>query len=122
MPVVVIGCVLAYFLAKPGFWILGGDEYLEAVPIFRLLIPALFFGFFAILYGWPTLGAIGKTKETTFTTVISIIVYIVLLVILIISNAFNLFNIAIARSFTEFTLFGTRYLFYRKYKKLFNKE
>ena len=122
IPVVVIGCVLAYFLAEPGFWILGGDEYLEAVPIFRLLIPALFFGFFAILYGWPTLGAIGKTKETTFTTVISIIVYIILLVILIVTNTFTLFNIAIARSITEFILFGTRYLFYRKYKKLFNKE
>ncbi len=122
IPIVIISCVLAYFLAEPGFWILGGKNYLEAVPIFRLLIPALFFGFFAILYGWPTLGAIGKTKETTFTTIISIIVYIILLIILICLKAFTLWNIAIARSITEFTLFGTRYLFYRKYKQLFNRE
>ena len=122
IPIVIISSVLAYFLAVPGFWILGGKNYLEAVPIFRLLIPALFFGFFAILYGWPTLGAIGKTKETTFTTIISIIVYIILLIILICLKAFTLWNIAIARSITEFTLFGTRYLFYRKYKQLFNRE
>lgn len=122
LPLVIIGCVLAYFLAEPGFWILGGEEYLNAVPIFRLLIPALLFGFLVVLFGWPTLGAIGKTKETTFSTVISIITYILLLVILIYIDKFTLVNVAIARSFTEFILFATRYIFYRKYIDLFNKK
>ena len=119
LPVVTMGCVLAYFLAEPGFMILGGEEYLKAVPIFRILIPALFFGFFAIIFGWPALGAIGKSKETTLSTVISIIIYILLLFGLVITNSFTLVNVAIVRSFTEFILFATRYFFYRKYKYLF---
>ena len=119
LPVVTMGCVLAYFLGEYGFMILGGEEYLKAVPIFRILIPALFFGFFAIIFGWPALGAIGKSKETTLSTVISIIIYILLLFGLVITNSFTLVNVAIVRSFTEFILFATRYFFYRKYKYLF---
>lgn len=122
LPIVILGCILVYFLADIIFMIIGGEEYLVAVPIFKLLIPALFFGFLVVLFGWPTLGAIGKTKETTFTTVVSIISYVIMLIFLLCINKFTLINIAIARSATEFILFGTRYLFYRKYKKLFNKE
>ena len=119
LPIVVVGCMLAYLLAVPGFRILGGEKYLEAVPVFRMLIPALFFGFLAIIYGWPTLGAIGKTKQTTLSTVISIIVYIISLIFLIITNTFTLINVAIARVITEVVLLGTRYYFFRKYKELF---
>ena len=120
-PIVAIGCVLAYIMAPLVFRILGGEEYLKAVPIFRILIPTLFFGFFAIILGWPTLGAIGKNKETTLSTIISIIVNIVLLVILIITNSFTIINIAIVRVITEIILFGTRYYFFNKYKYLFSE-
>lgn len=122
VPIVVLGCIAAYFLAEFGFMILGGEEYLKAVPIFRILIPTLFFGFFAIIYGWPTLGAIGKTKETTISTTISIGVNIILLIMLIVTDSFTLINIAIVRVITEIILFATRYGFYRKYKHLFNIE
>ena len=120
-PIVVVGCILAFFLAEPGFMLLGGEAYLPAGPIFRILIPTLFFGFFAIIYGWPALGAIGKTKETTLSTIISIVVYIGLLFGLVVTNSFTLIHVAIVRSITEFILFATRYFFFKKYKYLFKK-
>lgn len=119
LPVVIGGCILAYLFADFGFMLLGGEKYLQAAPIFKILVPTLFFGFFAIMYGWPALGAIGKTKETTISTVISIIIYIILLVALILTDSFTLVNIAIARSVTEMILFGIRYYFFRKYRYLF---
>ena len=122
LPIVILGCIAAYFLAGLGLMILGGEEYLKAVPVFRILIPTLFFGFLAIIFGWPTLGAIGKSKETTLTTICSIIVNIVLLFILIITNSFTLINIAIVRSVTEVVLFATRYYFFRKYRYLFSEN
>lgn len=122
MPVVIIGCTLAYFLAGFGMMILGGEKYLAAVPIFRLLIPILLFGLPIVLLGWPALGAIGKTKEVTTATVISVIIHIVLLLILVITDSFTLVNIAIVRTLTEILLFIIRYSFYRKYKHLFSKK
>ena len=122
MPIVLAGCIFSYFFANMGFMILGGEKYSNAVPVFRLLIPTLFFGFPAIIFGWPTLGAIGKAKETTVTTIIAISVYIIYIVGLIVTKSFTITNIAIGRSITEMVLFGTRYWFYRKYKSLFNEN
>jgi len=122
MPIVLAGCIFSYFFANIGFMILGGEKYSNAVPVFRLLIPTLFFGFPAIIFGWPALGAIGKEKETTTTTIIAISVYIIFVIGLIVTKSFTITNIAIGRSITEMVLFGTRYLFYRRYKSLFNKN
>lgn len=122
LPVVIVGCIFSYFFAETGLMILGGIEYTKAVPILRILIPVLFFGFLAIIFGWPTLGAIDKSKETTKSTIITISVNISLLIFLLITNRFTLINIAIVRTFSEFVLFITRFYFYRKYRNLFNSE
>ena len=122
IPIILGGCVLAYFLAEPGLFLLGGEEYLQAVPIFRLLIPTLFFGFLAIIYGWPTLGAIDKAKQVTISTVTGVSINIILLVVLIIFNQFTLINIAIVRIITEVVLFAVRYYYYRKYKDEFTMK
>ena len=118
-PILILVCTLAYFLSRYVMLILGGESYLNAVPIFRLLIPVLFFGFFSIIFGWPTLGAIGKEKEVTISTILSIIIQIILLAVLIVTNSFNLVTIAITRSLTEFILLVIRWHFVRKYKNLF---
>ncbi len=120
LPIIGLGCIATYFLAKPVLLVLGGEKYLPVVPVLQLLIPNLFVGFLSIIFGWPTLGAIGKEKETTISTVSSIALNIVLLVILIITNTFNLYTIAIVRIITECMLFGIRYLYYRKNKELFS--
>ena len=120
-PIIIVGCILAFFLAKPGLMILGGEEYLPAVPIFRLLIPVLLFSFPAIVLGWPTLGAVEKEKETTMSTVFSIILHVFLLAILIFTDNFNLINVAIVRSLTEAFLMLIRYYFVKKNYYLFNK-
>lgn len=122
MPIVTVGCILAYFFADFCMLILGGEKYLPAAPIFRLLIPILFFDFPAVIIGWPALGAIGKIKETTISTVVSVLLNIVLLLSLMYFNKFNLLNIAIVRSFTEFSLFSIRMYYIIKYKNLFYKE
>ena len=120
LPIVILGCIFVFFAAEWIFNILGGKEYLVAVPIFRILIPTLFFGFLAIIYGWSALGAIGKTKEATFSTIFSVSFNVILMIGLLITNKFTLMNIAIVRSLTEIILFSTRYCFCRKYRNLFN--
>lgn len=119
LPFVLLGCILVYFLSGFILNVLGGTEYLAAEPIFKLLVPSLFFGFLSVIYGWPVLGAIGKTKQATISTVTSVIVHILLLIILILTDSFTLVNIAIVRTLTEILLFSIRYYFCKKYKHLF---
>ena len=54
LPLVLTGCIAAYFLADFGIMLIGGKGYAPAARIFRYLIPVLFFSFFAMLFGWPT--------------------------------------------------------------------
>lgn len=108
MPIIACGCVLSYFLAPFGLTIVGGSEYVAAVPIFRCLIPTLFFGFPAMLYGWPALGAIGKAKENSMTTIISLVFQVVGLLLLMATGQFTVISVACLRSATEAVMCGLR--------------
>lgn len=119
LPVISAGCLASIVLAKAGLYIVGGVKYLEAAAAFRGLVPVMFFGFLSVLYGWPTLGAIGKIKETTKSTVLASSFQISSVVILLITNRLTLLNMAILRSFTEIILFAVRYFYFNRYKNEF---
>ena len=108
MPLITAGCILSYFLADFGLTIIGGKDYIAATPIFRCLIPTIFFGFPAILLGWPALGAIGKIKENSATTIISLTFQIIGLLILIVINRFTVITVACLRSATEIVMCSLR--------------
>lgn len=119
MPLVLAGCVFCFFVAKLALLIIGGEEYVEAYTLFRWMIPILFFSFPAQVYGWPTLGAIGKVKETTASTIIAAVSQILGLLFLILIDCFSLVPLAILRCVTELILMGVRMSIAYKNKKLF---
>jgi PST family polysaccharide transporter len=119
MPIVTLGCVLSFFLARVALTIVGGEEYAEAYPIFRWMIPILFFSFPAQIYGWPTLGAIGRARETTASTMLAAAVQTLGLVFLIATNRFTLISLAMLRSVTEAILMAVRMAMVYKNKKDF---
>ena len=108
MPIVAVGCLISFFASRLALYVVGGESYVEAYPIFRCMIPILFFSFPAQIYGWPTLGAIGRVGLTTLTTVISASVQVIGLFALIAFDSFELIAVAILRSITEAVLMGTR--------------
>ena len=120
MPVVTVGCVLCFFMSKTVLYVVGGEKYVEAAYLFKWLIPILFFSFPAQLYGWPTLGAIGKEKATTVSTILAAVVQLLGIVFLIITNSFNLIALAILRFSTEGILMAVRIYLTYKYHGCFN--
>lgn len=120
IPFISIGCLLAFWLAPAGMYLVGGAKYLSAVKVFRMLIPVIFFGFFSVIFGWPALGAIGKIKETTKTTVIAVLFQIAAIIILAAMEHFTLYRVAIIRCLTEVILFFLRYRYYCIYKYEFH--
>ena len=122
MPIVAVGCLISFFASKLALYVVGGEGYVEAYPILRCMIPILFFSFPAQIYGWPTLGAIGKVRLTTATTVISAAVQVAGLFLLISFDRFDLVSIAILRSITEAVLMGTRIWATYKNKDKFKEQ
>lgn len=111
LPVVTIGCIIVMVFAKPILVIAGSSKYAAAAPVMRCLVPVLFFSFPAMLFGWPTLGAIGKAKENTKTTLAAAAVQLIGLGILIVTDRFEIMLVALLKSFTEICLmlFRLRY-------------
>ena len=108
LPLIVVGCVIVWFGADLLVGILTGGVYPEAAPVLRYFIPLLFISFPAMLFGWPVLGAIGKTKETTVTTVICAAVQVLGLAVLLALDAFSLFSLAMLRAGTDLLMFILR--------------
>ena len=121
VPVIVVGCVIVWFGADLLVAIMGGAKYLGAAPLLRWLVPLLFISFPAALFGWPVLGAIGKTKETTITTIIAAVVQVLGLVVLMVIGQFNLFTLAMLRAATDLLLTVLRLGYFIKYRKEFQK-
>lgn len=122
MPIVAVGCVLSFILARTALLIVGGEDYAEAYVLFRWMIPILFFSFPAQIYGWPALGAIGRVRETTSSTVIAATVQIAGLIILLIAGAFDLVSLAILRGVSEAVLMAVRMVMVYKNKREFSSE
>lgn len=121
MPIVAIGCIIYFAVAKYIILIVSGDQYLDSVIILRCLIPVLLISFPSMILGWPTLGAIGKAKEVTITTMLTAVAQVIGLFILIIINKFTLINISIIRCVTEFLMLFLRarycYIFFEEFRR-----
>ena len=91
MPIVLVGCLICYVFPQTIITIIAGEKYIEAVPIFRGLIPVMLLSFPSMLMGWPSLGAISKEKQVTFSTITSALFQISVLGLLILFNSFTIF-------------------------------
>lgn len=118
-PFVIIGSIVAYFLAPLGMKILGGDSYSDAILIFRILIPCLIIGFPSVMIGWPLLGAAGMQRYVTISTISSVLINITLIIFLVLIGRFNLISVAVIRVITELALFIIRFIFYYRNREKF---
>lgn len=74
----------------------------------------------AMLFGWPALGAIEKSKQVASTTIGAALFQCADLAVLGITGRFSLLTIAILRGVTELVLFTSRLVLTRYYKSEFN--
>lgn len=120
MPLIIITTTGVYIFAKPIIVLLCGDQYVQAIPVFKALSPLLILSFPVMLIGFPVLGIMGKVKETSMSTISSAIFHFTGLILLLLTNKFTIINVAILRSVTEGFLLLIRTLLILKYRKKYH--
>ncbi len=120
MPIVIVGCIISVTFSDFALLVVGGEKYVPASNLFKLMVPILLFSFPAQVYGWPTLGAIGKVRETTVSTIISAVFQVVGIIGLALIGKFNVYALAILRGLTELCLLIVRMVIVYKNKKEFS--
>ena len=122
MPLIFIGCGIIYFGADTILLLIGGKKYIVVANLLRWFIPLLIVSFPAMIYGWPALGALEKTKEVTITTIATAVLQVVGLLLLAAFNQFTLINLALLRGGTEFFMLVTRSLYCWKFRSEFKAK
>lgn len=120
-PLLVLGGIIAYFGAHLIMLIIGGSKYLIAAQYLRKCVPLLVISFYALIFGWPALGAIDKVRETTITTLVAAVLQVIGLFLLIISHHFTLPLLILVRTLTEAVMAGMRMGYLWRFRKLFVK-
>lgn len=120
LPVVGAATAAVALLAPLAMLLLGGPAYEGAVPILQALSPVLFFSFFAMLFGWPILGAADKVNEITLSAAFSAVFCIVSLLALVALGRFDIFLVCAVRDATEVLLCAIRLFYCRKH--VFTKQ
>lgn len=110
-PAVLAGTVAFALLADPIMLVLGGAGYAGGAWVLAWVSPVLFFSFFAMLLGWPVLGAAGKVAEVTKSTVTSALFCIAALLAAAALGAATLQVVCVIRCATEALLFLVRFVY-----------
>lgn len=122
IPLILVGCVMVYFLSEKVVTLVFTDKYFESAILFKWIIPVLIFSFPSMLYGWPCFGAIDNEKIYTLTTFIGVISQVIGIVLLVVFDSFTLVNLAVLRGVSEFVLCGARVGFVYKNKEKFKRS
>lgn len=110
LPILVILTIALAFFSPLVMKIVGGDAYVAGTSILIALSPVVFFSYYSIMLGWPTLGAAGEVKLLTCCSVASAVVLIIGLSALYYIGAFSVLSVAVLRSFVEFCNAAFRYV------------
>lgn len=121
-PIIIVGCVILYFISDFVIKLMCGPEYFESVNLFRKMIPLIALTLPSYLYGFPMLGAIGKNNKANLTVIIGAIFHIMGLFILFVTKTMNFINVIYLTIMTELIILVLRIVFFNKYKPKMNKE
>lgn len=108
VPALAIGTAAYCLLAEQIMHVLGGNEYLGAAHVMRMLAPLLPISFYVMLIGWPVLGAMGRVRTLTLTTLVSGVFSVISMLTLYLSGMLTLDIICIVRCGMEVVLLFTR--------------
>ena len=107
-PALALGTAAYCLLAEQIMAVLGGEEFIAGAQVMWMISPVLPISFYAILVGWPILGAMGHVRELTASTVLTGIFNVLVLLALYLTGYATLESICLVRCLVEGLLLGTR--------------
>lgn len=108
LPALAIGTAAYCLLSEPIMLLLGGTEYVGAAHVMWVISPVLAFSFYAMLIGWPVIGAMGYVKELTATTIFAGAFNVIAMLALYLTGTATLDSICVVRWLADAVLFGAR--------------
>jgi polysaccharide transporter, PST family len=101
MPIILVGTVILFFLAEPIVLLMAGENYLDAVVIFRALLPIVLITLPVYLLGFPVLGAMNRMRDANLSVIFASVYHLMGLSVLFYYGNINFINVAFLTFSTE---------------------
>lgn len=108
LPLIVVGCLIIGIFAETICVMLFGEEFRDATPILRLLLPLIILALPNYLLGFPTLSPLGLAKYANISTIFGALIQIIGLICMYFVGMLNVYNICILTCITEFCVLAMR--------------
>lgn len=101
MPILVLGCAGVFILAEPICTLWLGAEGTVAVLPLRALMPTVIITLPSYILGFPTLGAMGLSKQVNNSTIYGTVLHVIMLGITYFTGNMNMLTLCILTCVTE---------------------
>lgn len=122
MPIITIGCTIAFIWAKPICALLFGEDFRDAGNILRALLPVVFIILPNYILGFPTLGAMGLSKYANTSIIAGTCIHIFNILLFAFTGHLNMISLAISSSISEVVIFSVRFAVVIKNRYLFKSD
>lgn len=107
-PIVILGCLIMYFIAPLIIRIFCGPGYDSAINILRAMLPLIIISLPTYLCGYPVLGALGKTNVANYSVIVGSFFHVVGLIVLYLIDWLGPISISLLTFITEIIVFLIR--------------
>jgi PST family polysaccharide transporter len=109
MPLIGIGCIGLFIFSEPIVTFICGKDYIDASPIFRLMIPFIVTTLPSYIFGYPVLGSLGKIRSANTSVMIGAAFHIAGLTVLFLTKRISFAMVVLLTGLTEIIVFFIRF-------------
>lgn len=109
-PLIIIGCLILYFVAPWFIRIFCGKGYENAIPVFRAMLPLIAISLPTYLFGYPLMGALGIIKIANLSVIIGSVFHMVGLFVLYFAGFLHFVPVTLLTFVTEIVVFSIRFV------------
>lgn len=121
-PVIFVAITILYYFADFVVVILCGEKFLDAVPVFKWMLPLILIMLPTYLLGFPVLGAMGHSSKANLSVIIGSLFHAIGLLLLLLFFKITILNIIVLTIFTELLILVIRIYYIIKFKSNFSIE
>ena len=118
-PIIILGCIIMYFISPTIVPFIFGEQYVEAGYILRYMLPIVIVTLPMFMFGYPTLSSLNLNREANMSVILAGIIHAILLGLFYVTKTLTLEKIIFCIFISNLFNFLFRYYAYRKNIKNF---
>ena len=107
-PIIIMMCIGLFIYAKLIIAVICGNQYPDAIPVFRTMLPLVVISLPGVLFGYPMLGALKRLKAANTSVMIASVFHVIGLFVLFFMGNLNFTSVVLLAICSECIVIAVR--------------